>query len=444
MVIDSTDKSMLLIFLETSDRKVMDIISHATIQSGVEIPNITNSFLMASGDDYFSSMNAFANNFYAICSLSRSRIFYIDVQHLATKFAMKRWITPAIHSMFKTIGVSVMSTYGEKCDGTINVNNMGKFQTNNLNIAINSTFGTDETIDPMMNTSNENDRNRIGKALRSALYSLFTKINTYGATMSDIHTAIHNRNEIALYGMGLEMPLSPYDNWEFTKYDYLEYKEWLEDIHSVNNDVVIMENVIETDIPSIVGRRVLCISNSKKFYYPSGLSLYMEPYGTRILMFGYVASGGIETSIPSNVIKAWMNRPIGIHNTQARHVVELMIHRVSTQSMCVQLTGMSEVPVASLITSADSAYALDDRYIVLHKEKKKHVYFDGDTLVTWPTASRFWETGDYTPFANRDDMEKLHKKELMAYSTEGIVLFNFGPAYEDADGYVLIVISTLL
>merc|ERR1712159_860137 len=133
---------------------------------------------MASDSDYYASMNAFANNFYAICSLSRSRIFYLDTLVLSTKYSLYRWVNPAIHAMFKSIGVSVMSTYGEKCDGTIDITNLGKFQTNNLNASINSTFGADDVVDPMDMVSNGNDRNRIGKALRSALYSKFPEINS--------------------------------------------------------------------------------------------------------------------------------------------------------------------------------------------------------------------------------------------------------------------------
>jgi hypothetical protein len=373
MAIDSTDKSMLIIFLDVTDRVVMDAISHAAVQSGVEIPDITNSFLMASSDDYYASMNAFTNNFYAICSLLRSRICYIDISRLATKYNMSKWMTPAINAMFKTIGVAVMSTYGESCDGTIDTTDIGKFQTNNLNASLNNTFGTRDKVDPMTMITNDNERNRIGKALRSALYSIFKDINSYGATMSDIHTAVINKNNIMLYGMGLGEPLSPYDNWEFDSYDFLDYPEWLETLRELHSDITILENPQEYDVAGLIGKRVIAVSNSRSFFHPNGLKLYMEPYSSNVIMFGYVSEGGVDSSVPNGVIKAWMNRPTGVHNTQARHIVELAIHRVSTQSMCVQLTDMEEIPIRSLVTSPYSAYAMDDRYIVLHKDQSLDV-----------------------------------------------------------------------
>jgi hypothetical protein len=71
--------------------------------------------------------------------------------------------------------------------------------------------------------------------------------------------------------------------------------------------------------------------------------------------------------------------------------------------------------------------------------------FDGDDLVTWPDEKRFWITGNYAPFEDRDEMLTSHMADLhkALEATPCIILMNTGVDFaekymEQVAGVVLV------
>jgi len=120
------------------------------------------------------------------------------------------------------------------------------------------------------------------------------------------------------------------------------------------------------------------------------------------------------------------------HQPTTKEIVGIVKHLCAHARLNVPPHGQSEFDqITSSIIEGFYSATLETR---LPAKRKELVYIDGDSIVKWPTGARFWETGEYAPFHDREAMNLAHMKtfqEQLQANPDSVILFNGGTEFAE-------------